>query len=60
MKGRADRLPPFGDKLKKAREKRSITLEDIALTTKIGTRMLQALEEEKFNQAVRSTFGLTQ
>jgi cytoskeletal protein RodZ len=41
-------LPPFGDKVKKAREKRGITLEDVALTTKIGTRFLRALEEEHF------------
>jgi cytoskeleton protein RodZ len=57
MKGRADRLPPFGDKLKKAREKRSITLEDIALTTKIGTRFLRALEEDHFEQLPGGIFN---
>lgn len=41
-------MPSFGEKLKQEREKRSITLEQISLSTKIGTRMLQALEEDKF------------
>jgi len=41
-------LPSFGEKLKQERVKRSITLEQISISTKIGTRMLQALEEDKF------------
>src|ERR1700757_3508611 len=47
----------FGDRLKKEREERSITLDDIALTTKIGTRMLRALEEEKFDQLPGGIFN---
>ena len=43
-------LPSFGQKLKLEREKRKITLEQISVSTKIGIRMLQALEEDKFNQ----------
>ena len=40
----------FGDRLRKEREQRGITLDDISLNTKIGTRLLRALEEEKFDQ----------
>ena len=42
-------MPSFGEKLRKEREKRKISLDEISSTTKIGTRMLQALEEDKFN-----------
>lgn len=47
----------FGDRLKKEREQRSISLDDIALSTKIGTRMLRALEEEKFDQLPGGIFN---
>jgi cytoskeleton protein RodZ len=47
----------FGDRLKKEREQRSISLDDIALSTKIGTRMLRALEEEKFEQLPGGIFN---
>ncbi|MBI1740496.1 MAG: DUF4115 domain-containing protein [Candidatus Koribacter versatilis] len=50
-------MPSFGEKLKLEREKRAITLEQISLSTKIGTRMLQALEEEKFNQLPGGIFN---
>ena len=50
-------MPSFGEKLKKAREKRSITLEQISLSTKIGTRMLQALEDDKFGQLPGGIFN---
>lgn len=50
-------MPSFGEKLKKEREKRSITLEQISLSTKIGTRMLQALEEDKFGQLPGGIFN---
>ena len=50
-------LPSFGEKLKSEREKRAITLEQISLSTKIGTRMLQALEEEKFDQLPGGIFN---
>ncbi|HYE23860.1 MAG TPA: helix-turn-helix domain-containing protein, partial [Clostridia bacterium] len=39
----------FGEKLKREREMRAITLEEIADATKIGTRSLRALEEEQFD-----------
>jgi cytoskeletal protein RodZ len=50
-------LPSFGEKLKQEREKRQITLEQISISTKIGTRMLQALEEDKFNQLPGGIFN---
>lgn len=50
-------MPSFGEKLKQERLKRSITLEQISISTKIGTRMLQALEENKFNQLPGGIFN---
>ncbi len=50
-------MPSFGEKLKLQREKRNMTLEEISASTKIGTRMLQALEEEKFNQLPGGIFN---
>lgn len=50
-------MPSFGEKLKLEREKRKITLEQISSSTKIGTRMLQALEDEKFNQLPGGIFN---
>jgi cytoskeleton protein RodZ len=50
-------LPSFGEKLKLEREKRKITLEQISVSTKIGTRMLQALEEDKFSQLPGGIFN---
>ena len=50
-------MPSFGQKLKLEREKRKITLEQISVSTKIGTRMLQALEEDKFNQLPGGIFN---
>jgi len=39
----------FGERLKKEREKRGMTLEDVAGATKISVRNLRALEQEKFD-----------
>ena len=47
----------FGDRLKKEREQRKISLDDISLSTKIGTRLLRALEEEKFDQLPGGIFN---
>ena len=38
----------FGERLRREREMRGISLDDIAESTKIGTRLLRALEEEQF------------
>ena len=50
-------LPSFGEKLKQEREKRKITLEEISVSTKIGMRMLQALEEDRFAQLPGGIFN---
>lgn len=42
-------MESFGARLKREREQRKITLDEIALSTKIGTRFLSALEEERFD-----------
>jgi len=39
----------FGDKFRKAREKKELSLDDVSNVTKIGTRMLRAIEEENFD-----------
>ena len=50
-------MPSFGEKLRLEREKRKISLDEISSSTKIGTRMLQALEEEKFSQLPGGIFN---
>ena len=50
-------MPSFGEKLKQEREKRKMSLEQISASTKIGTRLLQALEEDKFNQLPGGIFN---
>jgi cytoskeleton protein RodZ len=47
----------LGARLKQEREKQGITLEQISLSTKIGTRMLRALEEEHFDQLPGGIFN---
>jgi cytoskeletal protein RodZ len=50
-------LGTFGDKLKRERELRGVTLEEIAEATKIGTRSLKALEDEHFDQLPGGIFN---
>jgi cytoskeletal protein RodZ len=50
-------LESFGEKLRKQREQRGITLEAVANTTKISTRMLKALEDEHFDQLPGGVFN---
>jgi cytoskeletal protein RodZ len=47
----------FGDGLKREREKKKITLDQVAVATKISVRMLRALEEEKFDQLPGGIFN---
>ena len=42
-------MASFGEHLRRAREERKITLQEICATTKISSRMLQALEDERFD-----------
>jgi cytoskeleton protein RodZ len=47
----------FGVRLKQEREQRGITLEEISSSTKIGTRMLVALEQDHFDQLPGGIFN---
>jgi len=47
----------FGVRLKQEREQRGVTLEEISNTTKIGTRMLLALEQDHFDQLPGGIFN---
>jgi cytoskeleton protein RodZ len=47
----------FGEKFRKAREKKGLSLDDVSNVTKIGSRMLQAIEEEKFDQLPGGVFN---
>lgn len=42
-------MASFGENLRKARLARNMTLQEIATATKIGTRSLKALEDERFD-----------
>jgi cytoskeleton protein RodZ len=42
------RAQAFGERLRREREMRAISLDEIAATTKIGTRLLRALEDGQF------------
>jgi cytoskeleton protein RodZ len=50
-------LESFGAKLRREREQRKMTLEDVSLSTKIATRHLCALEEDKFDQLPGGIFN---
>jgi len=47
----------FGARLKREREQRKITLDDISVSTKIGTRFLAAIEEDRFDQLPGGIFN---
>ena len=46
----------FGEDLKKAREAKGVALDVIANATKITTRYLQAVEQERFDQLPGGVF----
>lgn len=50
-------MESLGARLKKEREQRKITLDDISLSTKIATRFLVAIEEEQFDQLPGGIFN---
>ena len=50
-------MASFGENLRQAREARNITLQEIAATTKISSRALQALEDEHFEQLPGGIFN---
>jgi len=47
----------FGDKFRIAREKKEISLDDVSNVTKISSRMLQAIEQEHFDQLPGGVFN---
>ena len=47
----------FGDKFRKAREKKELSLDDVSNVTKIGSRMLRAIEEEHFDDLPGGVFN---
>lgn len=47
----------FGDGLRQEREKKKITLDQVAVSTKISVRMLRAIEDEKFDQLPGGIFN---
>lgn len=50
-------LTPFGARLKEQRQKRGISLDEISKSTKIGTRFLEALEEDQFDRLPGGIFN---
>lgn len=50
-------MSSFGDKLRREREMRGVSLEEIAESTKIGTRSLRALEDEDFEKLPGGIFN---
>lgn len=50
-------MPSFGAKLKQQRELRGVTLEEISQSTKIGSRFLRALEDDRFDQLPGGIFN---
>jgi cytoskeletal protein RodZ len=47
----------FGDKFRKARESKNLTFDAVANVTKISSRMLQAIENERFDQLPGGVFN---
>jgi len=47
----------FGDKFRKAREAKELSFDDVSNVTKISSRMLQAIEEERFDQLPGGVFN---
>jgi cytoskeleton protein RodZ len=48
---------PFGERLKREREMRGVTLQEISTATRISTRFLEALENEQWNQLPGGVFN---
>src|SRR5882757_9612188 len=54
---RGEALGEFGEKFRKEREKKNFSLDDVAGVTKIGVRMLRAIEEEDFDRLPGGVFN---
>lgn len=57
MKGKTTATGGFGDRLRREREMRGITLDEISESTKIARRHLEALEKEQFDQLPGGVFN---
>ncbi len=55
--GKTASVESFGARLKREREQRKITLDDISISTKIATRFLLALEEDHFDELPGGIFN---
>src|SRR4051794_14746425 len=47
----------FGEKFRKARERKELSFDDVSNVIKIGPRMLRAIEEENFDQLPGGVFN---
>jgi cytoskeleton protein RodZ len=54
--GDDDVMPSFGENLRREREMRAVTLEEMSETTKISIRLLRALEQERFAELPGGVF----
>jgi cytoskeletal protein RodZ len=52
-------LSELGPRLRKAREAKGLSLSDVAATTKISSRALLAIEQERFNELPGGIFRRT-
>lgn len=50
-------MESLGTRLKQERERKKMTLDEVATSTKIGTRMLKAIEEDHFDQLPGGIFN---
>jgi cytoskeleton protein RodZ len=57
LAGEFPQVGTFGDRLKREREMRGISLDEMSHATKIGTRLLKALEEEDFQKLPGGIFN---
>ena len=48
---------PFGEHLKREREMRGVSLEEISAATRIGTRFLEAIEKDQWDQLPGGVFN---
>src|ERR1700678_2369840 len=48
---------PFGEHLKREREMRGVSLDEVAAATKINTRFLEALENGRWGELPGGAFG---
>jgi cytoskeletal protein RodZ len=55
--GREASVGEFGEKFRKERERRGLTLDDVSNVTKINSRMLKAIETEHFDQLPGGVFN---